>query len=64
MSNNYFADSVTPNQALLLIRSCGSLLVELPYHRRNELVTQVWDKLAEQGKADLRLGYLFIYNPK
>ncbi|XP_072023919.1 leucine-rich PPR motif-containing protein, mitochondrial-like isoform X2 [Amphiura filiformis] len=43
------AGSVTPNQAILLIRSCGSLLKSLPSEERNDLLVQVWDKLAELG---------------
>ncbi|MEQ2165298.1 hypothetical protein GOODEAATRI_015431 [Goodea atripinnis] len=38
------------NQALLLLRSCGSLLPEMPMEERNELAHRVWDKLQELGK--------------
>ncbi|KAM4730439.1 leucine-rich PPR motif-containing protein, mitochondrial [Anableps anableps] len=37
------------NQALLLLRSCGSLLPEVPIEERNELTHRVWDKLQELG---------------
>ncbi|MED6270987.1 hypothetical protein CHARACLAT_015825, partial [Characodon lateralis] len=37
------------NQALLLLRSCGSLLPEMPMEERNELAHRVWDKLQELG---------------
>ncbi|XP_054885864.1 leucine-rich PPR motif-containing protein, mitochondrial [Poeciliopsis prolifica] len=37
------------NHALLLLRSCGSLLPELPMEERNELAHRVWDKLQELG---------------
>uniref|UniRef100_UPI0037E7B2E4 leucine-rich PPR motif-containing protein, mitochondrial n=1 Tax=Semicossyphus pulcher TaxID=241346 RepID=UPI0037E7B2E4 len=37
------------NQALLLLRSCGSLLPELPLQERNDLAHRVWDKLKELG---------------
>ncbi|XP_012720452.2 leucine-rich PPR motif-containing protein, mitochondrial [Fundulus heteroclitus] len=37
------------NQALLLLRSCGSLLPEVPVEERNELAHRVWDKLQELG---------------
>lgn len=37
------------NQALLLLRSCGSLLPEVPLEERNELAHRVWDKLQELG---------------
>lgn len=39
------------NQALLLLRSCGSLLPEVPLEERNELAHRVWDKLQELGKS-------------
>ncbi|XP_015233698.1 PREDICTED: leucine-rich PPR motif-containing protein, mitochondrial [Cyprinodon variegatus] len=37
------------NQALLLLRSCGSLLPEVPMEERNELAHRVWDKMQELG---------------
>uniref|UniRef100_A0A1A8HPD2 Leucine-rich PPR-motif containing n=1 Tax=Nothobranchius korthausae TaxID=1143690 RepID=A0A1A8HPD2_9TELE len=37
------------NQALLLLRSCGSLLPEVPMEERTELAHRVWDKLQELG---------------
>uniref|UniRef100_A0A672L2C8 Leucine rich pentatricopeptide repeat containing n=1 Tax=Sinocyclocheilus grahami TaxID=75366 RepID=A0A672L2C8_SINGR len=37
------------NQALLLLRSCGSLLPEVPLAERVELSQQIWDKLQELG---------------
>uniref|UniRef100_A0A673KYE1 Leucine-rich PPR motif-containing protein, mitochondrial-like n=1 Tax=Sinocyclocheilus rhinocerous TaxID=307959 RepID=A0A673KYE1_9TELE len=37
------------NQALLLLRSCGSLLPEVPLAERIELSQQIWDKLQELG---------------
>ncbi|KAJ8418453.1 hypothetical protein AAFF_G00141620 [Aldrovandia affinis] len=37
------------NQALLLLRSCGSLLPELPLPERTELAHRVWDKLLGQA---------------
>ncbi|XP_063047401.1 leucine-rich PPR motif-containing protein, mitochondrial [Engraulis encrasicolus] len=39
------------NQALLLLRSCGSLLPEMPLVERTELAHRVWDKLQEQGAS-------------
>ncbi|XP_063958510.1 leucine-rich PPR motif-containing protein, mitochondrial-like [Lytechinus pictus] len=38
-----------PNQALLLIRSCGSLLPEVALEERTALVSSIWDKLKELG---------------
>ncbi len=38
------------NQALLLLRSCGSLLPEVPLQERTELAHRVWEKLQELGK--------------
>ncbi|XP_008296301.1 leucine-rich PPR motif-containing protein, mitochondrial [Stegastes partitus] len=35
------------NQALLLLRSCGSLLPEMPLNERTELAHHVWGKLQE-----------------
>ncbi|XP_049640669.1 LOW QUALITY PROTEIN: leucine-rich PPR motif-containing protein, mitochondrial [Suncus etruscus] len=37
------------NQALLLLRSCGSLLPELQQSERTELVHKIWDKLQKLG---------------
>ncbi|XP_036979314.1 leucine-rich PPR motif-containing protein, mitochondrial [Acanthopagrus latus] len=37
------------NQALLLLRSCGSLLPEVPLAERTELAHRVWEKLNELG---------------
>ncbi|KAI3362765.1 hypothetical protein L3Q82_001820 [Scortum barcoo] len=37
------------NQALLLLRSCGSLLPEVPMEERTELAHRVWEKLQELG---------------
>ncbi|XP_056094370.1 leucine-rich PPR motif-containing protein, mitochondrial [Rhinichthys klamathensis goyatoka] len=37
------------NQALLLLRSCGSLLPEVPLTERIELAQRIWDKLQELG---------------
>ncbi|KAG8443623.1 hypothetical protein GDO86_008970 [Hymenochirus boettgeri] len=37
------------NQALLLLRSCGSLLPELPTSERTEIAHGIWDKLQELG---------------
>ncbi|KAM9344741.1 leucine-rich PPR motif-containing protein, mitochondrial [Symphorus nematophorus] len=37
------------NQALLLLRSCGSLLPEVPLTERTELAHRVWEKLQELG---------------
>ncbi|XP_053317229.1 leucine-rich PPR motif-containing protein, mitochondrial isoform X2 [Spea bombifrons] len=39
------------NQALLLLRSCGSLLPELPMPERMEIAHRIWDKLQELGTA-------------
>lgn len=39
----------TPNQSLLLIRSCGSLLPEVQPKERTELVHKFWDKMKEFG---------------
>ncbi|KAG7462652.1 hypothetical protein MATL_G00187000 [Megalops atlanticus] len=39
------------NQALLLLRSCGSLLPEIPLSERNELAHRIWDKLQELGAS-------------
>uniref|UniRef100_A0A665WZJ5 PROP1-like PPR domain-containing protein n=1 Tax=Echeneis naucrates TaxID=173247 RepID=A0A665WZJ5_ECHNA len=37
------------NQALLLLRSCGSLLPEVPLEKRTELAHRMWEKLQELG---------------
>uniref|UniRef100_A0A8D3DLY9 Leucine rich pentatricopeptide repeat containing n=1 Tax=Scophthalmus maximus TaxID=52904 RepID=A0A8D3DLY9_SCOMX len=37
------------NQALLLLRSCGSLLPEVPLEERTVLVHSMWEKLQELG---------------
>ncbi|XP_047458532.1 leucine-rich PPR motif-containing protein, mitochondrial [Mugil cephalus] len=37
------------NQALLLLRSCGSLLPEVPLMERTELAHRVWKKMQELG---------------
>ncbi|XP_005930623.2 leucine-rich PPR motif-containing protein, mitochondrial [Haplochromis burtoni] len=37
------------NQALLLLRSCGSLLPEVPREERTDLAHRVWEKLKELG---------------
>ncbi|XP_061600932.1 leucine-rich PPR motif-containing protein, mitochondrial [Cololabis saira] len=37
------------NQALLLLRSCGSLLPEVPLEERTELAHRIWEKLQEMG---------------
>uniref|UniRef100_A0AAY4D1E9 PROP1-like PPR domain-containing protein n=1 Tax=Denticeps clupeoides TaxID=299321 RepID=A0AAY4D1E9_9TELE len=39
------------NQALLLLRSCGSLLPEMPLAERTELAHRIWDKLQELGMS-------------
>ncbi|TSK42158.1 Leucine-rich PPR motif-containing protein, mitochondrial [Bagarius yarrelli] len=37
------------NQALLLLRSCGSLLPEISFEERTRLAHQIWDELQEFG---------------
>ncbi|XP_060896075.1 leucine-rich PPR motif-containing protein, mitochondrial [Labrus mixtus] len=37
------------NQALLLLRSCGTLLPEMPLQERSELAHHIWEKLQELG---------------
>ncbi|KAJ8248315.1 hypothetical protein GJAV_G00240690 [Gymnothorax javanicus] len=37
------------NQALLLLRSCGSLLAEVPLSERTDIAHRIWDKLQELG---------------
>ncbi|XP_060687357.1 leucine-rich PPR motif-containing protein, mitochondrial [Hemiscyllium ocellatum] len=39
------------NQALLLLRSCGSLLPEMQLSERTDLAHRIWDKLQELGAA-------------
>ncbi|MFT7805987.1 leucine-rich PPR motif-containing protein, mitochondrial isoform X3 [Arapaima gigas] len=39
------------NQALLLLRSCGSLLPAVPLPERSALAHQIWDKLQQLGVA-------------
>ncbi|XP_067844873.1 leucine-rich PPR motif-containing protein, mitochondrial [Heptranchias perlo] len=39
------------NQALLLLRSCGSLLPEIQLPERTNLAHRIWDKLQELGAA-------------
>ncbi|XP_055986558.1 leucine-rich PPR motif-containing protein, mitochondrial [Sorex fumeus] len=48
---NYTCSAGTPggSQALLLLRSCGSLLPELQLSERTELAHKIWDKLQELG---------------
>lgn len=41
----------TGNQALLLLRSCGSLLPEMPQSERTELAHRIWEKLVEMGAS-------------
>ncbi|XP_071485647.1 leucine-rich PPR motif-containing protein, mitochondrial-like [Diadema antillarum] len=43
--------TVKPNQALLLIRSCGSLLPEVPLEERTALASNIWDKLKQLGST-------------
>ncbi|XP_035519728.1 leucine-rich PPR motif-containing protein, mitochondrial [Morone saxatilis] len=43
------ADHPSASQALLLLRSCGSLLPELPLAERTELAHSIWGKLQELG---------------
>ncbi|KAJ7984997.1 hypothetical protein DPEC_G00360560 [Dallia pectoralis] len=39
------------NQALLLLRSCGSLLPEVPLAERSQLARCIWDKLKQLGAS-------------
>lgn len=63
-----FAGYPSGNQALLLLRSCGSLLPEVPQEERTELAHRVWEKLQELGKKlhqcniylNIYLSYLII----
>ncbi|EHB08973.1 Leucine-rich PPR motif-containing protein, mitochondrial [Heterocephalus glaber] len=45
------ADGRNPsgNQALLLLRSCGSLLPEISFKERTDFVHKIWDRLQELG---------------
>lgn len=38
------------NQALLLLRSCGTLLPEVLLEERTQLAHHVWEKLRDLGK--------------
>ncbi|XP_051275059.1 leucine-rich PPR motif-containing protein, mitochondrial [Dicentrarchus labrax] len=42
-------DHPSASQALLLLRSCGSLLPELPQAERTELAHSIWEKLQKLG---------------
>ncbi|XP_068597739.1 leucine-rich PPR motif-containing protein, mitochondrial [Brachionichthys hirsutus] len=42
-------DYPSSNHALLLLRSCGSLLSEVPLEERTELAHRMWNKLKEMG---------------
>lgn len=58
-----FSGYPSGNQALLLLRSCGSLLPEMPQEERTVLAHRVWDKLQELGKKqwlDLRVAIIHI----
>ncbi|XP_074845717.1 leucine-rich PPR motif-containing protein, mitochondrial isoform X2 [Carettochelys insculpta] len=46
VQNTGYASS---NQALLLLRSCGSLLAEVPLYERTELAHMIWGTLQELG---------------
>ncbi|XP_042531346.1 leucine-rich PPR motif-containing protein, mitochondrial [Dipodomys spectabilis] len=43
------SDNPSGNQALLLLRSCGSLLPELSFTERTEFAHTIWDKLQKLG---------------
>lgn len=47
----FFLSSGYPsgNQALLLLRSCGALLPEVPLEERTQLAHHVWEKLRDLG---------------
>lgn len=45
-----FAGYPSGNQALLLLRSCGSLLPEVPLEERTQFAHRIWEKLQELGK--------------
>lgn len=52
------------NQALLLLRSCGSLLPELPPAERTDLAHRIWQKLQDLGKGPVQqLCDLFTLSP-
>lgn len=44
-----FIGSPGGNQALLLLRSCGSLLPELKLSERTEFAHKIWDELQKLG---------------
>lgn len=46
-----FSGYPSGNQALLLLRSCGSLLPEVPPLERTELAHRIWEKLQELGMS-------------
>ncbi|KAM9187350.1 leucine-rich PPR motif-containing protein, mitochondrial [Dugong dugon] len=48
-NNTCHSGSPGSNQALLLLRSCGSLLPELKLSERTEFVHRIWDKLQQLG---------------
>ncbi|XP_037384043.1 leucine-rich PPR motif-containing protein, mitochondrial [Talpa occidentalis] len=48
-NNTCNSGSPGSNQALLLLRSCGSLLPELKLSERTEFVHRIWDKLQKLG---------------
>ncbi|KAM9601703.1 leucine-rich PPR motif-containing protein, mitochondrial isoform 1-T1 [Trichechus inunguis] len=48
-NNTCHSGSPGSNQALLLLRSCGSLLPELKLSERTEFVHRIWDKLQKLG---------------
>lgn len=52
----FFMSSGYPsgNQALLLLRSCGTLLPEVPLEERTQLAHHVWEKLRDLGKRQHR----------
>lgn len=41
--------SATSNQALLLIRCCGTLMAEASPRQRTQLISEIWDTLVKQG---------------
>lgn len=51
--NCFSAGSPGGNQALLLLRSCGSLLPELSLAERTEFAHKIWDKLQKLGMIAL-----------
>lgn len=67
--NCFSAGSPGGNQALLLLRSCGSLLPELSLAERTEFAHKIWDKLQKLGMIalvlDLRKGIgIFFSSPE